>query len=271
MKLTILGFMAIAILVFLSCEKENKQMTDTQLIEAIQKAGNKQNIDAAELPSASISILEQDYSESYVDDAKLAPELGYEVDMIRERGSYIGERSQAYFDLRGRELRIEKGDKDRKECFDFVYPVNYTMPDGTTVTGNNEREVTAAIKAWYEANPGSNERPTIQYPVEVNFKGRILNINNDEEMRRVKSACDGEKIRCFVLVYPLTYIMPDGSTITGNNKEEIGIAMRNWYSLNPGVDEKPALQYPVDTKWKDGTVKTINNEGEMRRAKAACK
>ena len=48
-----------------------------------------------------------------------------------------------------------------RECFSFVYPVTYTMPDGSTmeVTGDDE-DGWSALKAWYEDNTGyeSNAR-----------------------------------------------------------------------------------------------------------------
>jgi hypothetical protein len=273
-------FALVALLVLslsFSCQKEDSGMVsseltdDAQLIKAIQEASNKQSITEEQLPTASQNVLEQEYSESYVELAQMAPELGYKVDLMRERGSYIGERSQAYFNLDGRELRSDRGrndrgGRDRDECFDFVYPMTLIMPDGSTLTGNSEEELWLAVRNWYAANPAVREKPAIQYPVDIIFKedSTIVTINNDEEMRGAYAKCEQGRELGFEFVYPITYIMPDGSTITGNSKEELDIAIRNWYAANPGVKEKPALQYPVQVVLKDGTVLTINNEEEMR-------
>ena len=158
-------------------------------------------------------------------------------------------------------------------CLEMVYPLTYIMPDGSTITGDNEREIKHAIKRWYEANPGSKDRPTLQYPADVIFKGRPMTINTIEEMKRVKEACEKERKRCFALVFPVTYIMPDGTEITIHSKDdrEGRLAMKAWYEANPGNSEKHSLKFPVEIKYKDGTIKTINNQEEMRRAKAACK
>jgi hypothetical protein len=43
------------------------------LIEAIKNATNKQSISISELPYDSKMVIETDYSQSYVDKAKLAP------------------------------------------------------------------------------------------------------------------------------------------------------------------------------------------------------
>ncbi len=162
-----------------------------------------------------------------------------------------------------------KDGEDKAPCFEFVYPVSYEMPDGSTVTGNDEAELETGLKAWYVANPESKEKPALQYPVDVIFKDEITKtINNDEEMGWAKKACD-EKEACFKLVYPVVFNMPDGTTVTGN-EEEVGAAIKAWDVANPESEDKPSLQYPVDIIFKDEVTKTINNEEEMIMAKKAC-
>ena len=66
--------------------------------------------------------------------------------------------------------------------------------------------------------------------------------------------------------------MPDGSTITVTSDDEAGWAeIKAWYEANPDVEEKPALQYPVNISYRDGTTQTINNDEEMRAAEEACR
>jgi hypothetical protein len=280
MKLKSFILLLASMLLMIGCQdgtlnnEETAAVTDEQLIEAIKTATNKQAISIEQLPSASQTVLEQDYSESSAELAQMAPELGYEVTMRRDRGTRVGERSEAYFDLKGRELRSRDKDRDgrdRKECFDFVYPVTFIMPDGSTITGNNEEELWLAVRNWYAANPGVRERPALQYPVDIIFRrdSTIVTINNDEEMRRAYALCDEDREPCFDFVYPITYIMPDGSTVTGN-REELGLAIRSWYAANPGIREKPTLQYPVDIIFDDGTTLTVNNDEELRGAYALC-
>ncbi len=278
MRLTIFGILAIAILSLTSCQKEDTKNADDLLIEAIKNASNKQYINPDELPTDTRIILETDYFDNYVDEAKKAPELGYEVDMKRVRGSKYGEYSQVYFDLQGRELKRgkygkgDKGDKGDKDCFDFVYPLSYEMPDGTTLTGNNKDEVNTAMKAWYMAHPDSKQKPSLQYPVDIIYGDKLITINNHEEMRKVMASCKGEKERCFYLVYPVTYELPDESQVIVNSKKdsEAWATIKAWYEAHPDVYAKPTIDYPVDIKWKNGEITTINNEEEMLRAKANC-
>jgi len=74
---------------------------------------------------------------------------------------------------------------------------------------------------------------------------------------------------CFEFAYPITYTMPDGSTITVANKEDMRL-IRLWYSANPGVSERPSLQYPVDIVFRDGTTMTLSSNEELRAAYVLC-
>lgn len=81
-------------------------------------------------------------------------------------------------------------DKDEKECFDFVYPVSMTMPDGTTVTGNDEDALDTALKNWYNANPNATDEPTFDYPLQIIFEdGTTKTINNETELKDAYDDC----------------------------------------------------------------------------------
>lgn len=158
-------------------------------------------------------------------------------------------------------------------CLEVTYPLTYIMPDGSEITGNSKEEVGTAMKAWHKANPRVEKRGTMKYPVNAIFKGKQVRITNEFEMKRYKKECEGDKERCFAFIFPISYIMPDGSTITlqSENDRENKLAIRQWYADNPGVEEKPVLAYPLEVKMiKDGIIKTINNDEEMMTLKEFC-
>ena len=62
--------------------------------------------------------------------------------------------------------------------------------------------------------------------------------------------------------------MPDGSEITIETKED-RILIKTWYEQHPDYDQKPQLQFPVDIKYKDGLVKTISSQEELKLAYAS--
>ena len=280
-------FIAVLLMaLFYSCNtdstapQEQGAVNDAELIQAIASAADKQSINLEQLPYISQNVLNNDYSESYFDDAKFAPQFGYEVITRREWGMYIGNRWPVYFDLNGRELRNGRDfgeDHDRNECFMLLYPVTFVMPDSSTITGEDGKTICRAIKEWYEANPDSKERPVLQYPVDVTLSdGTTITINNADEMDSLQQDCNneyrnghGDHASCFELVYPVTYIMPDGSEITVADKTDL-TAIKSWYEANPDSNDRPVLKYPVDVTLSDGSTMTINNADEMDSLKQDC-
>jgi hypothetical protein len=117
----ILSNLYFLVAVLFSCSSEstepegNELSSDAALIQAIQSYGDKETISVEELPSLSQSVLDDEYSDNYVDEAKLAPQLGYEVDTRKEEGTRIGDRWQVYFDLNGRELKSDRDSDRRRE------------------------------------------------------------------------------------------------------------------------------------------------------------
>ena len=264
---------------------ESVEISDAELIQAIIDA-DKISVGMDGLPSNSKTIVEEDYNEYDGIDTKKAYGLGYEVSMDG-KGHKMGHRCEVYFNLEGRKLdpnakRGDKSDWDRDDdkgdwkCFDLVLPVTYVMPDGSTITVNsNDEDDWVQLKAWYDANPNSEEKPTLQYPVDISFETRdgsiTVTVTNDEEMRNAYLRCGGrdDDVReCFELILPVSFVMPDGSTIAVEN-DSGWVDLRSWYEENPDAEGRPELQYPVDILFDDETV-TINNPEEMNIVKREC-
>lgn len=70
---------ALGLITLSSCNKE-EMMTDSQLINAIQKA-SKQDVDASHLPSSARIFLSSEFSERHNERTLIANGLGYEVRM----------------------------------------------------------------------------------------------------------------------------------------------------------------------------------------------
>ena len=264
---------------------ESVGISDAELIQAIIDA-DKISVGMDGLPSNSKTIVEEDFNEYDGIDTKKAYGLGYEVSMDG-KGHKMGHRCEVYFNLEGRKLdpnfkRGEKSDWDRDDdkgdwkCFDLVLPVTYVMPDGSTITvSSDDEDDWVQLKAWYDANPNSEEKPALQYPVDISFETRdgsiTATVTNDEEMRNAYLRCGGrddDNRECFELVLPVSFVMPDGSTITVEN-DSGWVDLRNWYETNPVTEGRPELQYPVDILFDDETV-TINNAEEMNMVKREC-
>jgi hypothetical protein len=75
---------------------------------------------------------------------------------------------------------------------------------------------------------------------------------------------------CFTVVYPITFIMPDSSEITGEDGKTICSEIKAWYMAHPDVRERPALQYPFDVILQDSTTLTINDSTGLADLIAGC-
>ncbi|OJJ15331.1 hypothetical protein BKI52_38600 [marine bacterium AO1-C] len=279
----------LTIFVFAACNQQEglnpTTSDDAALIDAIQSA-TKQEVNVSALPTSSQDEVNGECSrdDKYIATARLADGLGYEVSMRQTRGSEVGDETAAYFDLNGRRLSEDggqggkpKGKKGRrKDCFDFVYPVTFTMPDSSNITVTDSSGW-SAVKGWYEANPDVKDRPSINFPVDITFEdGTTKTITNEDEMRDAKSYCGGtgdrrggDKTPCFDLTYPVNITMPDGTNLTIESKEGWS-AVKEWHRNNPDATERGALQFPVTITYEDGSTQTINNEDEMRAARENC-
>ena len=207
MKITFHILLTMGLLMIIGCQTgltKSEGISDAELIQAIIDA-DKTEISMEQLPGQSRTVMEQDYYDYMGFAAKKATGLGYEVDLAGV-GHRFGDRNEVYFNLEGRRLdpndygRDKDGwdrdgyDKKDWKCFNLVFPVTFDMPDGSTITvTSNDEDGWTEIKAWYEANPDSEERPTLQYPVDITYRdGTTQTINNDEEMRIAKEDCRDE-------------------------------------------------------------------------------
>lgn len=259
-------------LLFTSCSENSEILTDdTALIEQIESA-TRESISVNDLPNAAIN-LSGDLSDSFTESAELAPNLGYRVSIFTDNEERVENDATVYFNLQGRQLEDLRDNfrRRRNRCFDFVFPIDFIMPDATSITLNSSDDW-VLIRDWYEANPTINERPELVFPVEVTLEdGTVQTLINSEELRDVKQSCrEGrDKRKCFKLVLPVSFTMPDASVITVNEREDWRL-IREWHIANPDIDEKGTLNYPVEIEYRDGTITTIADETEMQAAKDAC-
>ena len=196
-----------------SSPTDSFDISDGELIQLIRES-SKVDISMDELPDQSITVIENDMEYEGIG-AKIASDLGYEVDLAG-RGHKSGDRNEIYFNLEGRKLDPndwgrkgrgwdrdgwdtddwvrDGGDKKDWKCFDLVLPVTFNMPDGSTITVTiDDEDGWAELKDWYEYNSDSEERPAIQYPVDILIRTEdgetTVTINNQGEMEAAEEEC----------------------------------------------------------------------------------
>lgn len=263
-------------LTFSSCSDSETSITDTDDTALIAKIENasKISVDANSLPAASISVLNSDFADSYISNVALATDLGYKVTINTDNDSKEEIDSDVFFSKNGKQLADtnEKRKKRRHKCFEFVFPIDFIMPDDSSITLNT-KEDWSLIRDWYDANPDVKERPELVFPVDITLEdGTVQTLIDRDELKAVKDSCKkgNDKRKCFKLVLPVSFTMPDASVIEVNERKDFKL-LREWHKANPDATEKGALIFPVDIFYRDQTTVTINDETEMEAAKQGCK
>ena len=163
-----------------------------------------------------------------------------------------------------------------EECFEFIYPISFILPDGSEITINNEEDWDE-LDLWYEENEGSDGGPEIKYPFSISLDGSTFDVNNEidflEIIYLVISICgeihEDYDEECFEFIYPISFILPDGSEITINNEEDWD-ELDLWYEENKDSEEEPEVVYPFDVIFDDDEIKTIHNEEELEGLEEYC-
>ncbi|MEM8907523.1 MAG: hypothetical protein AAGD05_06730 [Bacteroidota bacterium] len=158
-------------------------------------------------------------------------------------------------------------------CFELVYPVELSFPDGTTQSAGDEEMLVNAITNWLIQNPDSEAFPTFTYPIEVMTDAGQQSIGSDGELEAIFETCyeygDYEEL-CFTLNYPVQLIFPDGTTADVETDEALETRIEDWYQQNPTAEEDPTFAYPIEVTLEDGTTQTVNNDEALDQLFDAC-
>jgi hypothetical protein len=264
----------LSVVFFTSCSEAEglSGTTDTALIEKIESA-TKTAIAVTSLPSATANAFNGDLSDSFIESVALAEGLGFKIVIITDNIAREENKSNVFFSIKGRQLKDDRAKfkKRRHKCFEFVFPIDFLMPDTTTIT-LAEKADWILIKEWYETNPSLKERAEIVFPLNISLEdGTVQTLLEVDELKEVKNACriNKDKKKCFSLILPISFTMPDETIITIAKKSDFKF-LRDWHKANRDVKEKGALNYPVDIRYKDNTTAVVNDATEMQAAKQTC-
>ena len=82
---------------------------------------------------------------------------------------------------------------------------------------------------------------------------------------------------CYELVFPVTIVLPDGSTAEVDSYEAVKQALRAYFQANGGgprphhgIRPHLAFQFPISVLSEDGDLITVENEAELRQLRADC-
>lgn len=195
----------------------------------------------------------------------------------------------------------DRGGLGKYGCYELVFPVEFTLPDGTVVAANSYDDIKAALKTYFDANggPGNGNgnghhngprkdffrKIAFTYPVSViDEAGAVITVNNEQELADLRAACGGGSfgnhghnghgnhgLSCYTFNFPITIAFPDGTTQEVADRQALKTAIRSWNSNNPTSPTRPEITFPISvTMTADGTVVTVDSKDELRQLKKDC-
>ena len=250
------------------------------------------------MPDGSLVTVEADDEESWAEiktwyetnqDSEERPTMQFPVGILFDEESLVIENQEEMRSAYQECFPKRDGEWSRdgdETCFTLVFPVNYVMPDGSTISvTSDDEDGWSDLKDWYEENGDSEDKPELQYPVDIVVEteegSSTVTINGEEEMAAAKREChteweedwdEDDERDCFEYVLPVTFLMPDGSTITVED-EEGWYSLRVWYEENRGYEEEPSIQYPIDIsqETEEGSITvTLTSGEEMEEVYSEC-
>ena len=195
-------------------------------------------------------------------------------------------------------------DEGYDDCFEFVYPIEISFPDGdtesvSTESVSTEDELEQLIETWYDANPDATAEPIFIYPLEIlidSSETRV--IQSEEELCEIILACemyiegeegeegeDGEDEDdeeeddfygeedfedCFDLIFPVEIIFPDGSITSITTEDELEDMIEAWYDTNPNATEAPAFVFPIEVTTDSTETILIQTETQLDELISTC-
>ena len=160
-------------------------------------------------------------------------------------------------------------------CFTLVYPVTVVFPDGTTAEADGPEALRQLIADWRMANPDSEDRPSFQFPVEVELpNGNVISVENAQMLAQLRANCHTHcrprPHHCFRFVYPLSIAFPDGNTVEVGGPLQMRQAIRAWHQNNPDAEDRPELVFPIQVELEDGEIATVENADQFQSLLDSC-
>ncbi|MBC8399405.1 MAG: hypothetical protein H8E16_20225 [Flavobacteriales bacterium] len=239
------------------------ELSDSELIELIKSAEDKQEISINDMPDISQSFISETFNFAIVQSVFHAPNLGYELTMSRGGTRTLMSLSSlinVYFNNDGEFLSndfdSEYEEWDQNMCFDLEFPISVNLSDGTVVTISNEEELYEGIEEYYEMGEEDN-LPEINFPINIIFyyenengveSEDLVEISNYEELEMYFEMCEDDEdinddeenwseFNCVALVYPITIESPEGENLSFENEDSLNNYIESWYNNNPNSNQ----------------------------------
>ena len=253
-----------------------EELSDSELIELIKSADEKQEVLINEIPDISQSFISENFNFAIVQSIFHAPNLGYEVTMTRGGTRTLISLStfiNIYFNNDGEFLSnnfdSEYEEWDQNMCFDIEFPITINLSDGSVVTISNDEQLFEGIEDYYEMDESDN-LPEINFPINIIFYYEnengveyedLVEIGDYDELEMYFEMCEDEEdinddeeenwseFNCLDLVYPITIESPEGENLSFENEDSLNNYIESWYNSNPNSNQEFELVFPLSIEY----------------------
>lgn len=91
-----------------------------------------------------------------------------------------------------------------------------------------------------------------------------------EAVYRMQESGSIGRLGCFELVFPITVVFPDESSLTVEDYETMISAFMTWKENNPDVEGRPTFEFPIEILNGEGEILTIESTEDLRTLKRSC-
>ena len=253
-----------------------EELSDSELIELIKSADEKQEVLINEIPDISQSFISENFNFAIVESIFHAPNLGYEVTMTRGGTRTLISLStfiNIYFNNDGEFLSnnfdSEYEEWDQNMCFDIEFPITINLSNGSVVTISNDEQLFEGIEDYYEMDESDN-LPEINFPINIIFYYEnengveyedLVEIGDYDELEMYFEMCEDEEdinddeeenwseFNCLDLVYPITIESPEGENLSFENEDSLNNYIESWYNSNPNSNQEFELVFPLSIEY----------------------
>ena len=175
----------------------------------------------------------------------------------------------------------------------FDYPVTVTLDDGTTQELNSDEDVEAILETCeMEDEEGEDEEDEEDGEdgdsEDEDDEGDSEDSDDEDDEDDEGDEGDSEDSEddddededdedteylddlCFDINFPVTIVLPDGSSQMANDEDEFEDSIEDFYDANPDVETDPTLVYPVTVTLEDGTTQELNSDVDLEALIDSC-
>ncbi|MEM1357354.1 MAG: hypothetical protein AAGF89_04105 [Bacteroidota bacterium] len=172
---------------------------------------------------------------------------------------FRGERIELENEQQLRRIRNICNEITDRPCFRFIFPLDLNVGDQTVTV--------SSLQEWREIlMDAGEEEVSITFPIDVVFRGDRISLDNAQQLRRVRTACEEETPDrpCFRYVFPVNLSVGE-ETVTVNNLAE-------WVRARQAAEEaglEAKLIFPITVVFR-GERLELANANQLRRLRNAC-